>query len=241
MGSNGLGEVIVNAGASLAGLGVNDVISGGTAASVVVSGAGARWSSAGELYIGLQGTGSLTVNAQGTATAVGSAFNPAVSLGTAAGGQGSLLVSGTAAKLAANGAVYVGQSGVGHLRVENHGTAQTGGNALDPTEGVDISASGGGSGDVTVSGSTSLLTNTGGRTCELRGFPGVSYVAGDDGHQVGPAAAQSVRTRSWGWMAATFSRHGPARRSAAADATDPVAAGSALSALGMVVLHLVAR
>lgn len=36
-----------------------------------------------------------------------------------------------------------------------------------------------------------LLTNTGGRTCELRGFLGVSYVAGDDGHQVGPAAAMA--------------------------------------------------
>jgi hypothetical protein len=36
-----------------------------------------------------------------------------------------------------------------------------------------------------------VLTNTGTRTCELRGFPGVSYVAGDDGHQVGPAAAMS--------------------------------------------------
>jgi len=36
-----------------------------------------------------------------------------------------------------------------------------------------------------------VLTNTGKRTCELRGFPGVSYVAGDDGHQVGPAADMS--------------------------------------------------
>lgn len=35
---------------------------------------------------------------------------------------------------------------------------------------------------------TLLLTNTSNRTCELRGFPGVSYVAGADGHQVGPAA-----------------------------------------------------
>jgi hypothetical protein len=32
-------------------------------------------------------------------------------------------------------------------------------------------------------------TNDGPGTCELRGFPGVSYVAGEDGHQVGPAAA----------------------------------------------------
>lgn len=36
-----------------------------------------------------------------------------------------------------------------------------------------------------------LFTNAGNRTCELTGFPGVSYVAGDDGHQVGPAAAES--------------------------------------------------
>jgi hypothetical protein len=36
-----------------------------------------------------------------------------------------------------------------------------------------------------------VFTNTGSRTCALRGFPGVSYVAGDDGHQVGPAAEES--------------------------------------------------
>ena len=36
-----------------------------------------------------------------------------------------------------------------------------------------------------------LFTNTGGRTCELHGFPGVSYVTGDGGEQVGPAAAES--------------------------------------------------
>ncbi len=32
------------------------------------------------------------------------------------------------------------------------------------------------------------FTNSGSRTCTIQGFPGVSYVAGDDGHQVGPAA-----------------------------------------------------
>ncbi|NMH98126.1 DUF4232 domain-containing protein [Pseudonocardia acidicola] len=36
-----------------------------------------------------------------------------------------------------------------------------------------------------------VFTNTGSRTCELTGFPGVSYVAGADGHQVGPAAQMS--------------------------------------------------
>lgn len=33
-----------------------------------------------------------------------------------------------------------------------------------------------------------VFTNAGGRTCTIQGFPGVSFVAGDDGHQVGPAA-----------------------------------------------------
>jgi hypothetical protein len=32
------------------------------------------------------------------------------------------------------------------------------------------------------------FTNSGTRSCTIQGFPGVSYVAGDDGHQVGPAA-----------------------------------------------------
>ncbi|NIJ14558.1 hypothetical protein FHU38_004959 [Saccharomonospora amisosensis] len=32
------------------------------------------------------------------------------------------------------------------------------------------------------------FTNEGDNPCVLRGFPGVSYVAGEDGHQVGPAA-----------------------------------------------------
>ena len=36
-----------------------------------------------------------------------------------------------------------------------------------------------------------VFTNTGNHACELRGFPGVSYVAGDDGHQVGPAAQET--------------------------------------------------
>lgn len=36
-----------------------------------------------------------------------------------------------------------------------------------------------------------VLTNTGTRTCALRGFPGVSYVAGEDGQQIGQSAAMS--------------------------------------------------
>ncbi|MFI9457044.1 DUF4232 domain-containing protein [Amycolatopsis sp. NPDC052450] len=33
-----------------------------------------------------------------------------------------------------------------------------------------------------------LITNSGNEPCRIQGFPGVSYVAGDDGHQVGKPA-----------------------------------------------------
>ena len=36
-----------------------------------------------------------------------------------------------------------------------------------------------------------VFTNTGDRACVVQGFPGVSYVAGSDGHQVGKAAFRS--------------------------------------------------
>jgi hypothetical protein len=38
---------------------------------------------------------------------------------------------------------------------------------------------------------TLRFTNVSGRSCTLRGYPGVSYVAGDDGHQVGGPAART--------------------------------------------------
>ncbi|MET7997630.1 DUF4232 domain-containing protein [Amycolatopsis sp. NPDC005232] len=33
-----------------------------------------------------------------------------------------------------------------------------------------------------------LIKNSSSKPCTIQGFPGVSYVTGDDGHQVGPAA-----------------------------------------------------
>ncbi|MEB3367583.1 DUF4232 domain-containing protein [Saccharopolyspora mangrovi] len=35
------------------------------------------------------------------------------------------------------------------------------------------------------------FTNSGNRTCEIQGFPGVSYVGGEDGHQIGKPAGRS--------------------------------------------------
>jgi hypothetical protein len=36
-----------------------------------------------------------------------------------------------------------------------------------------------------------VFTNSGPRSCTIQGFPGVSFVAGDDGHQVGQAARRN--------------------------------------------------
>jgi hypothetical protein len=36
-----------------------------------------------------------------------------------------------------------------------------------------------------------VFTNTSGRVCTIQGFPGVSFVAGEDGHQVGEAAIRT--------------------------------------------------
>lgn len=36
-----------------------------------------------------------------------------------------------------------------------------------------------------------VFTNTGGRTCTIQGFPGVSFVAGDEGRQIGEAAVRA--------------------------------------------------
>jgi hypothetical protein len=47
---------------------------------------------------------------------------------------------------------------------------------------------GGGDGAAGTSYRALVFTNKGNRTCTIQGFPGVSYVAGEDGHQVGPAA-----------------------------------------------------
>lgn len=47
---------------------------------------------------------------------------------------------------------------------------------------------GGGEGAAGTTYRSLQFTNSGGRTCTIQGFPGVSYVTGDDGRQVGPAA-----------------------------------------------------
>jgi hypothetical protein len=58
-----------------------------------------------------------------------------------------------------------------------------------------------------------VFTNVSGRACTLRGYPGVSSVAGDDGHQAGPAArrepdkVRTVTLRAHGGRATALFSH----------------------------------
>ncbi|WP_285591965.1 DUF4232 domain-containing protein [Actinomycetospora sp. NBRC 106378] len=63
-----------------------------------------------------------------------------------------------------------------------------------------------------------VFTNTGSAVCTLQGFPGVSHVAGDDGHQVGPMAAETGEPGSPVALAPGDSAHATVRT---ADAFGP--------------------
>ncbi len=138
------------------------VVSGatGSSAQMVVDGAGSSWTDAGGAVIGDRASGSLLVNDKASVTVgTASSGSPALLLGAGAGGEGALEVS--AATLAASGALTIGQSGAGHLLVDNQDTLNTGGSTADNTQGIEIGQNAGSSGDAAVAGNTSLLSNTG--------------------------------------------------------------------------------
>ena len=72
-----------------------------------------------------------------------------------------MTVSDPGSELLATGQFSVGLSGQGSLLVENQGTVTTGDNAVDATEGFDIAQNAGASATAAVTGTNSLLTNTG--------------------------------------------------------------------------------
>lgn len=71
------------------------------------------------------------------------------------------------------------------------GAEEAGGAPVCRTSSLSVTL-GTGTGTGTISGTVYrplVFTNTGTVTCRVQGFPGVSHVAGDDGHQVGRAGA----------------------------------------------------
>ena len=180
VGPGGGGALLVNGGAGINGLGASDTISGGAGgqASVTVDGTGSAWRSAGELIVGDLGAGSLTISDQGSVSAAATALLPAMVLGAGAGGYGTLSVAGAGSRAVLTGELDLGQAGAGQLQISGQGTLQTGGAAVAPAQGFDIARQAGGSGSATVTGTNSLLTNTGAFIVGDAGLGSLSVQAG---------------------------------------------------------------
>lgn len=138
---------------------------------------------AGAVLLTVAACGGTTEPTPGASGSVGSGAAPASSASTAAGSaapSSSPGSPGTAAPSStSSGATGGGVCAVGRLRVRYA---------------VDVGGGGAGS----VAGKLTF-TNTGSAACTLRGFPGVSYVGGGDGTQVGQAATRTddaVKTRT---------------------------------------------
>ena len=99
----------------------------------------------------------------GTVTAGVNFFSTdaAANIGNAAGGTGLVTVSDFTSLVSINGQLNVGNSGTGTLVVQNGGTVTTGNLTASPNAGISIGRSSGGSGNVVVSGTASLLSNFG--------------------------------------------------------------------------------
>ena len=151
----------------------------GEFADATVAGAGAVWSGSAGLVVGDLGSGALVIGSQGSVTAAAQGSSVAAVLGAGIGSDGALQVVGPGAAFSAAGQLDVGQAGAGHLRVQNQGTVQTGGNAaVDALQGFDIAQAAGGLGDAVVAGSLSLLSNTGRFVVGDAGFGSLAIEAG---------------------------------------------------------------
>ncbi len=161
------GSVLMANGSGITAAGTSDIVVGagaGSTGALNVTGAGALVDSSGfRVAIGAFGDGAATVSQGGTLKAA-TAFtdDDALGIGAGAGATGSLDVTDSGSSVTALGQLDVGEAGSGALVIQNAATVTTGGNtAVDPSQGFDIAEATGGSGQATISGTDSLLTNAG--------------------------------------------------------------------------------
>ncbi len=192
VGSPALSTLEIDAGASLDSFGVGDVVGAAATDSGVVhiEGAGAVWDATESVTIGASGTGALDVVGGGMVTALlNQTGAPALTLGADVSADGSLMVSGTGSDAVLTGQLNVGLAGGGHLLINGGATVDTGSLAASPTQGLDIAAAPGGTGDVTVAGTNSLLSNTG---TFVVGDAGLGSLAVDAGGTVTTSANATI-------------------------------------------------
>lgn len=112
------GTLVFSAGAQLTAANAHIANSSGSVAAVVVTGAGAKWTAEGQLFVGDQGQGSLTVSDGGTVRA------GSISAGTKTGGAGAISVTGTGSQVGA-GSLVLGDGGTGSALVSGAGSSLT--------------------------------------------------------------------------------------------------------------------
>ena len=164
--SVGAGGVLTADGTNIASAGTAAIVLGsgaGSTASLAVSGTGATVNSVGlAIAIGSVGQGSVLVS-QGGSVLAGTPFasDAAIAIGVSAGATGALTVTDPGSGVDAVGQINVGAGGAGSLLIENQATVQSGNAVVSATQGFDIAASSGSNGNATVTGTKSLLSNTG--------------------------------------------------------------------------------
>ena len=140
---------------------------------MLVTGAGSRWSTVGNLAVGDAGSGTLTVQSGAATTVQGS-----LDIGAQATGLGRLQLDGAGATLSSAGPIMVGNAGTGDLILSNAATETTAGTLIVASQSGadgtlelrdagskllvtgDLVTAGGGSGTLTA-GSGTTLTTTG--------------------------------------------------------------------------------
>ena len=152
-------------------------IGNGSAGSGNVTVASNGTLSAEGLTDGGSGTGLLVVQGGGVVNETGA---NGLAIGQNSSAYGDLTVTGAGSRVNALGQLDVGQAGAGSLLIENAGTVITGGNTLAPSQGIDVGTTAGAAGAITVTGTHSLLSNTG------------EFIVGDGG--LGSLAIQSGGT-----------------------------------------------
>jgi len=160
--------------------GATSTISGtaGATAGLTITGAAATWVQSAPIVVGATGDGAMLVANQGTVSALATAARAAVALGVGAAANGAMEVAGSGSRLSAIGQLTVGLAGGGQLRVDTGGTVVSGADANLPSQGLEVGQQQGSSGDVTVTGAGSDLSNTGAFMIGDDGMGGLAIAAG---------------------------------------------------------------
>jgi T5SS/PEP-CTERM-associated repeat protein/autotransporter-associated beta strand protein len=121
VGFNGLGNLAISSGGNVtSGYGVVGTYSGGNG-TALVTGTNSTWTmSGGTLFVGDYVPGNLTISNSGAINSEGG------DVGTNAGGNGTVLVTGTNSTWNISNGLYVGDGGAGNLTITNGGTITSG-------------------------------------------------------------------------------------------------------------------